>query len=269
MEVYRLKPMFEFAQAGYEALFHLAPADEGYVESRVSELTMRTVYQSTETTDKGILIGVHVRKGDRRPYEFQYRDAYLPLERYGEKAREILYSTFNNTGPDGGENMAAEMHSHFLVASDDPEVYESDEFSHAFRAQEQIKLASKTVLRASQPTDGSAIRKFVDETVGWEGGFFAAMFWSLGKPSSIPVNAIETPDTKLLLTDEALRLRELVGRAYLMDLAVLGRASDNIVCTVSSMGCKLLAVMMGWEKAIVQGKWVNIDGDFQWRGVSW
>jgi len=28
-------------------------------------------------------------------------------------------------------------------------------------------------------------------------------------------------------------------------------------------------VMMGWEKAIVKGGWVNVDGDFDWRGVSW
>ena len=55
----------------------------------------------------------------------------------------------------------------------------------------------------------------------------------------------------------------------MMDLAVLGKASDRLVCTVSSMGCKLLAVMMGWEAAIEQGKWVNIDGDFEWRGVDW
>jgi hypothetical protein len=35
------------------------------------------------------------------------------------------------------------------------------------------------------------------------------------------------------------------------------------------MGCKLLAVMMGWENAIVKGRWVNIDGDFEWKGVAW
>jgi hypothetical protein len=268
MEVYRQKPMFDFARAGYEALFHFADADQTYVENRVSELTLRTLLEPPEP-ENGLIIGIHVRHGDRHPYEFQYRDSYVPLERYGEKARDLLHRAFNGTGPDGDQNIAAEMRSLFVVASDDPEVYESDEFSHASRAQEQIRLASKTALGASQPTGGSAIRKFVDETVGWEGGFFSGMFWSLGKPSSIPVNAIETPDTKLPATEEALRLRELVGRAYMMDLAVLGEASDRIVCTVSSMGCKLLAVMMGWENAMVKERWVNIDGDFEWRGVSW
>jgi hypothetical protein len=268
MEVYRQKNMFDFARAGYEALFHLSDSDQNYVENRVSELTSRTLLDPPEPQN-GLIIGIHVRHGDRHPYEFQYRDSYVPLERYGEKARDILHQTFNGTGPNGDENMAAEMRSVFIVASDDPDVYESDEFSHASRAQEQIRLASKAALGGSQPTAGSAIRKFVDETVGWEGGFFSGMFWSLGKPSSIPVNAVATPDTKLPATEEAIRLRELVGRAYLMDLAVLGKASDQIVCTVSSMGCKLLAVMMGWENAIVKGRWVNIDGDFEWKGVAW
>ena len=93
------------------------------------------------------------------------------------------------------------------------------------------------------------------------------MFWSLGRASSTA--AVELLDSRLPPSAETLRLRELVGRAYVMDLAVLGQASDRLVCTVSSMGCKILAVMMGWEGAVVKGGWVNIDGDFEWRGVSW
>ena len=55
---------------------------------------------------------------------------------------------------------------------------------------------------------------------------------------------------------------------YLMDLAVLGKA-DTIVCTVSSVTCRLLAVMMGWDEAIGANKWRNIDGLFDWKGVMW
>lgn len=165
---------------------------------------------------------------------------------------------------------AAVAHSVLVVASDDPDVYESEEFAHAARAQEQIRLASN---RALSPTSAPspepvAIRKFVEESVGWEGGFFSGMFWSLGKPSSVPATAVEIGDTTLPVSEETMRLRELVGRAYLMDLAVLGR-SDRVVCTVSSMGCKVLAIMMGWERAVERGEWSNIDGDFEWRGVSW
>ncbi|TVY71423.1 hypothetical protein LSUE1_G008521 [Lachnellula suecica] len=267
MEVYRQKPIFEFARLGYEALFQLSNEDATYVEKRIGELQFQTMLPEEEKVN-GTIIGVHVRHGDRRPYEFQYRDSYVPLDRYSDKARELMHQVFNNSGPDGGHNTLAEIHSIMVVASDDPEVYESEEFSHAPRAQEQIRLAAKQHLETPKQA-ATGMRSFVDESVGWEGGFFAGMFWSLGKPSSVPATAAETPDTKLPPTQEALRLRELVGRAYLMDLAVLGRGSDKVICTVSSMGCKLLAVMMGWEKAIERGGFVNIDGDFDWRGVSW
>ncbi|TVY22547.1 hypothetical protein LHYA1_G008733 [Lachnellula hyalina] len=268
MEVYRQKPMFEFARQGYEALFQLSNEDEESVNKRIEELRSMTRVPEEEAED-GILIGVHVRHGDRRPYEFQYRDSYVPLDRYGDRARELMHRTFNKTGPHGGLDTLAVEHSHMVLASDDPEVYESEEFSHVARAQEQIRLAAKQHLEAPKPSAMTGMRNFVDESVGWEGGFFAGMFWSLGKPSSVPATAAETPDTKLPPTQEALRLRELVGRAYLMDLAVLGQGTDKVVCTVSATGCKLLAVMMGWEKAIEEEGFVNIDGDFDWRGVSW
>ncbi|KAL2064964.1 hypothetical protein VTL71DRAFT_4104 [Oculimacula yallundae] len=267
MEVYRQKPIFALARAGYQALFKLNDMDDKYVADRISFLKQKTVRPPPETED-GIVIGVHVRHGDRHPYEFQYKDAYVPLDRYGDKSRGLLYDNFNSSGPDGDENLMAEMHSVFIVASDDPDVYDSEEFSHALRAQESIRLASKKSINAAKPT-GGAIRKFIDENVGWEGGFFAGMFWSLGKPNSVPATAVENVDVNLPPTSEALRLRQLVGRAYLMDLAVLGKASDRLVCTISSTGCKLLAVMMGWEAAIEQGKWVNIDGTFDWRGIDW
>ena len=261
MEVYRQKPMFDFARAGYERLFHLADADADYVAQRIEELQNRTQLPAPETTN-GMLVGIHVRHGDRRPYEFQYRDSYVPLDRYTDRARSLLNESFKSSG-----DILANTNSLMIVASDDPDVYESEEFSHAARAQEKIKLASKQHMPSQPSAPGP--RKFVDETVGWEGGFFAGMFWSLGKPSSVPATAVELKDTKLPPTEEALRLRELVGRAYLLDLAVVGNSSDRVVCTVSSTGCTLLAVMMGWEDAIVRGRWVNIDGDFEWRGVSW
>lgn len=62
-----------------------------------------------------------------------------------------------------------------------------------------------------------------------------------------------------------MRLRELIGRGYLLDLAVLGTASDGVVCAVSSAGCRLAGVMMGWE-AVERARWVNVD---EGRGWSW
>jgi hypothetical protein len=55
----------------------------------------------------------------------------------------------------------------------------------------------------------------------------------------------------------------------MMDLAVISEASDAVVCTVSAVGCRLLAVMMGWQSAMEEGNWVNIDGGYGWMGLEW
>jgi hypothetical protein len=267
MEVYRQKPIFNFARAGYEALFQLDNEDEEYVDKRIAEIRSKTVIPGEEKS-KGLVVGMHVRHGDKHPFEFQYKDSYIPLEKYVSTAKEILRETFNGSKISKSKAAEAVSHSVMLLASDDPDVYAAEEMSDALPAQVQIKLASNKHI-STPPQENSGMRSFVDQPVGWEGGFFAPMFWSLGKPNSLPATAVATPDIKLPPTEEALRLRELVGRAYLMDLAVLGQASDKIVCTVSSAGCRILAVMLGWEKSFDQAGFINVDGTFDWRGISW
>lgn len=66
--------------------------------------------------------------------------------------------------------------------------------------------------------------------------------------------------------------RALMGRSYLRDLKILGELAardGSAVCDIASVTCRLLAVMMGWEKAVLGKGWVNVDGDFDWNGVDW
>lgn len=63
----------------------------------------------------------------------------------------------------------------------------------------------------------------------------------------------------------AMRLRELVARAYLLDLVVLARM-DGVVCASSSAACRVLAVMGGWEGESDGDRWMNVDDG---RGWSW
>lgn len=65
-------------------------------------------------------------------------------------------------------------------------------------------------------------------------------------------------------THEMRRLRGLIGRAYLLDLAVLGKG-DGVVCGVSSATCRVLGVMLGKE-AVEEGRWWNVDGEQGWAG---
>ncbi|KAI0535954.1 hypothetical protein GGR58DRAFT_419217 [Xylaria digitata] len=262
-DINRERPIYDLARVGYEALFHLNGDDQPYVNNRVKELKEKASVPKGNYND-GAIVGVHVRQGDLHPLEYQYNGAYIPLDLYAQKSQELIEERHNYSTPLGGEDIVAKQHSFMVVASDNPDVYEADEFKDAVRAQEQIKLAGKQPEEAVK-TNKWVMHKFVDEAFGWEGGFFASMFWNLGR------TAIGTDDSAEEAQEpsaDTVRLRGLVGRAYVMDLAVLGGASDTVICTMSAMGCRLLAVMMGWDKAMTAGNWVNIDGSFMWTGIT-
>lgn len=133
-----------------------------------------------------------------------------------------------------------------------------------------MQLASKAALdAASAGSQAPPGNKFVEENVGWEGGFFQDMFWDLGIPSGFSKHSgsdggLHGEEGRV--PDMAMQLRALVGKAYMLDLAVLGQA-DRIVCAASSVGCRLLAVMMGWEEAVKKKRWRNVDGGFAWTGI--
>lgn len=243
--------MFALLRAGHDALFHLAKPDGDYFSNRIAELDQKI------HTRGGISVGLHVRRGDRHPMEFQYQNSYIPFETYTNAAHRMIMSTLapTNTSSDDYDAITA---SKMILASDDPDVYNAPEMQQAVRAQAQILLASGSTLDAARGSSATASpHKFVEGNVGWEGGFFSNVFWGLGGATTA-----DPPPNEMTL-----QLRELVGRAYLLDLKVVG-SSDRVVCSVSSFGCRLLAVMMGWERAIVQGKWKNVDGGFGWRGLD-
>ncbi|RYC58518.1 hypothetical protein CHU98_g7689 [Xylaria longipes] len=266
-DISRERDIYDLARAGYEALFRLNDDDRPYVNNRVKEIKAKASVPQGNYND-GTVVGVHVRQGDVHPFEYQYNGAYIPLDQYAQKFQELIEERHNFSTPLGGEDVVAKQHSFMVVASDNPDVYEADEFKNSLRAQEQIKLAG--IQHAESTTfDRSMMYKFVDEAFGWEGGFFASMFWNLGRTSKNNADVLshdsQEPEQS---SADAIRLRGLIGRAYVMDLAVLAEASDTVICTMSAMGCRLLAVMMSWDKAMAHGNWVNIDGDYLWTGIT-
>ncbi|KAI5817225.1 hypothetical protein BZA77DRAFT_245206, partial [Pyronema omphalodes] len=70
--------------------------------------------------------------------------------------------------------------------------------------------------------------------------------------------------------------RVTVGREFLIQLRVVaelakrgGVEKGGVLCAGGSATCRLLAVMLGWEKAIENERWKDIDGDMGWWGVDW
>ncbi|KAI9700598.1 MAG: hypothetical protein M1820_006752 [Bogoriella megaspora] len=284
--------IFKLARAGYEKQFSITAEDAVYANSRLASLN------DTVRSKHALTLGLHIRRGDKHPSELQYSKDYLPLDRYWEEARSIVTERFTTKNPKTGkedEDFHSEASSKVLMASDDPEIYSAPELSRVDRAQDRIQLASKSVLDKSQPPSeqdaSSAYHTFIPENSGWEGGFFAPLFWSLGRGPARSDRPVREPQQLRKRADkleferraeptavaegrpedipeQALKLRELLGRAYMLDLAVLGK-SDGVVCGASAMGCRLLAVMMGWDRAVVQGMWRNVDkGVDGWKALS-
>jgi hypothetical protein len=264
MRVERQHRIFALARTGYEALFKLNGDDAKYVLNRALEL-----YGDIKQHG-GITIGLHVRHGDKHPLEYQYQEDYIPLTRYVDTARDIYIDLIENKAGGKSKRKASEVvarhtSSRMILASDDPLVYTSPEIGpNSIRAQDRIVLATKAALEAATPDKKNP---WIDEITGWEGGFYRDVFFSLGQPTASATPALKTE----AVSEQAMGLRTLVGRAYLLDLAVLGKA-DTVVCTVSSTSCRLLGVMLGWDALVGKEearRWRSIDGGFEWRGIMW
>ncbi|KAH7072834.1 hypothetical protein BKA63DRAFT_52050 [Paraphoma chrysanthemicola] len=260
MRLERQHKIFALVRTGYEALFKLKGEDAKYVLNRSLELYGKAKEHG------GISIGIHVRHGDKHPMEYQYQKDYIPLSRYIDTARDI-YIDLIESKHTKKSNMEEKRHTSavMVLASDDPLVYDAPEVGHTLRAQDRIVLATKAALEASNP---AAKNPWIDEITGWEGGFYRDVFFSLGQPVA---NANDMAKAQTDVSEQAMSLRQLVGRAYLMDLAVLGKA-DTVVCTVSSVSCRLLGVMLGWDSLMGKAeekRWRSIDGSFDWKGIMW
>ena len=296
---------------GYEKLFRLAGEDGAWLQEQLRANGSASASGSGSERDGVCGVGIHVRHGDRHPFEFQYSESYVPLGKYLDAAQAILQSP--STSPPASPTPST--NSTTLIASDDPDVYLSREIADAgiSRAQSRISLASKKTLG--------------NGGLGWEGGFFANVFRSLGVPPELQQTErsrggaggprpsrkmmVDSPrggkegagstgggggggdgsggeggaavlDTYAYPPPAALRLREYVARAYLLDIAVLGGCERGFVCAVSSASCRVLGVMVGWEGVVRSGQeeggsesgekggrqWRNVDGGWGWRGLG-
>ncbi|KFY53032.1 hypothetical protein V497_08409, partial [Pseudogymnoascus sp. VKM F-4516 (FW-969)] len=169
----RMKPIFDLARRGYEALFHLKAEDQTHVDKRLTELRAMVAHPEAP----GKIVAMHIRHGDAHPLSFQYRDAYIPTPHYIDAAHALLSTHF--PGPEGDSQRRRSV---FVVASDDPDVYTDDELASAVRAQSVIKLAARPApVLPGEGDEKGMFRRFVETPVGWEGGFFAGMFFNLGK----------------------------------------------------------------------------------------
>ena len=258
MAVQRQAWIFAMLRAGYEALFHLARSDQALVDARIAD-----IHERVHERD-GLEIGVHVRHGDMHPWDPEFDKSYIPVDRYVQAAQQLAEQARNASLAARGADLTDFAPSAIILATDDPLVYAADAFASAIPAQDEIILGRDKILDAGLPKD---------EPSPWEGGFTSAKLWSLGQSKTAIRSALEPRDfdaagERVLPSLSTLKLRRRIARAYFMDLAILGN-TDRVVCTQTSTACRLLAVMLGWDRAIEQEQWRNVDGLWFWKGIVW
>lgn len=250
----RKASIFDLLRLGYENTFRLIGEDAIYAKERVKRLRQEAVQH------RHSLIGMQIRRGDLHPFELQFSQDYLPVEKFTDAAKAVLGTTY-------------EPPATLILASDDPDIIDSSELTLAasphrlYKSQERIQLATKLALDRSSPREpirkpGSAYVKHVDENAGWDGGFYTSLFNSLGdrRPRVERLSLPHIPQAAV--SKDTVHMRELIGRGYLLDLAVLSEM-DEVVCAVSSAACRILGVMMGRD-AILAGRWINVDDNRAW-----
>jgi hypothetical protein len=301
---YSRREIFTMARLGFETLFHLTTEDTAYIKSRAVKLrqpspTNKPIPQSPDEYPFSIpqtgLIGIHIRRGDRHPFSHAYSHSYIPPSTYYNTALSLIGKSAN--------------HQIILATDDADLYADHVDLPNTLRAQTKISLASKKHLEKSGQAGGLGWEGGFFEGVFWGLGLSEAEKFDVkrrgdGHGSPLPMkvkgrygekdehgrerrvhhhephHAHGSPkdivaaeadvgrDFRTHPTDAQLRLREFIGRAYLLDLAVLKEA-DRVVCGVSSYGCRILAVMMGWERSFEKGEWRNVEMGYEWRPLDY
>jgi len=60
-----------------------------------------------------------------------------------------------------------------------------------------------------------------------------------------------------------------LAREYFRDAKILGETTGKLFCGGNGNTCRVLAVVMGWQTAVEEEGWINVDDGRGWFGVDW
>lgn len=235
----RQRRIFALLRDGYEKVFYPGAGRRGARGWDVVDVVARVVEQRMLTLPGpgDGKVAVHVRHGSVRPRVAQWHRGYIPLAAYAAAASRLVASSSSSTTTTITATPAA------VFASDDGAVYADAAFASFSPALLPLQEEQQEEEEGEEMRDGRVL---------------------------VPGYTVDR------LLQMSVLDRVQVGRRYLQELLVLAEtaaAGENdrggVVCGGASATCRLLAVMIGWEKAVVNERWVDVDGEMGWRGIVW
>ncbi|KAI8449369.1 hypothetical protein BY996DRAFT_4589314 [Phakopsora pachyrhizi] len=239
---YQRQPIFEMARKSFFELFILNDLIREIIYQTKQEIIDSNIWGSKKNNKLSPYISVHIRKGDRHPFDPSHKLDYLPVTDYVD----AINSTWNilrqsdSTLPDS---------PNVYLASDTPLILDVIKAAspRKWRYFHLSQARSKNLSTIAHPHEYSQMH-------------FHAHVLS------------EREDyTRGQIVDMA-----FLGGGWPLDNGKVALTSKDLekplstICTVSSNICQFAALQLGWEDAFEHLMWINLDLPLEkkWEGVS-
>jgi hypothetical protein len=222
----RLNKIYQHAEVSFLETIRPNEFNSRLIMAARSELKDLIMAESDQTLPVNY-VGVHIRRGDRRPMSWRYKDGYVPADKY----LAGVTSTFERLDP--ARSSAGSQPLFAYLASDSPRA--QSEFMEAVKQgsslEQRVKVYSLLRSKKEELRALASRKEYVqadfNEGIGLEGGRVEA--------------------TRGMIIDFAL----FSGAWDWEDIGEVDKRVNplGVVCTMSSNICGMAAVVQHWDKA--------------------
>lgn len=231
------KPIFEMAKDSFESIFSLNEINLNLIDQTKKEILDSNVWKGAENGNLAPFVSVHIRKGDRHPFNPDHKLDYIPITNY----LDAINSTWTQLRT---TNDKLPIYPNVYVASDTPLIMDAlNDLVPKWNLFHLSQSFPKSLSLIAHPHEYSQ-RHFhahvKSERVGYTRGQIIDMHF-LGGGWSSKFHQLDQSDKPLAT-----------------------------ICTVSSNVCQFAALQLGWKPSFDQSKWINLDLPLthSWTGIE-
>ncbi|EGG06462.1 uncharacterized protein MELLADRAFT_86650 [Melampsora larici-populina 98AG31] len=231
------KPIFEMAKDSFESIFSLNHENLKLIEETKQEIIDSNVWKGGENGKLAPFVSVHIRKGDRHPFNQDHKLDYIPITNY----LDAINSTWTQLR---STNEKLPLSPNVFVASDTPLIMDvlNDMVPtwNLFHLSQSFPKQLSLIAHPHEYSQRHFHAHVKSERIGYTRGQIIDMNFLAGGWSS-----------KIHQTDETDK-----------PLAT--------ICTVSSNICQFAALQLGWKTSFEDRKWINLDLPLthSWTGIE-
>lgn len=235
------KPIFEMARGSFETLFTLNAENRKLIEHTRKEIIDSKAWKGGHYGQLPPFVSVHIRKGDRHPFNPVHKLDYIPVSEY----IDTINATWSHLR---ALNQRLPVYPNVYVASDTPLIMDA--------LLDMVPDWSLFHLSQSTPKELSLIAHPHE--------YSQRHFHAHVKSERVSYTRGQVIDMHFLGGGWAARPTNGIGSISEADQPLA------TICTVSSNICQFAALQLGWHEAFEKGRFINIDLPLtrSWTGIE-